>query len=147
MNVERLRQVRDHLETLPPQQFNMSDWIFHSNLVGYDKDGRPLKEASCGTSACIAGWACILNPIEAEREHGGQKVQVAIVGGVWECEERARELLGLDEHTAKALFTPHNVFGQGVSDLHEIDLPWAIRCLDHLIATGRVDWHKTRDAV
>lgn len=53
MNKERLLQLADLLDTLPPEKF---DYQFY---VGKDWDG-VSDIISCGTTACGIGWATIL---------------------------------------------------------------------------------------
>lgn len=78
--------------------------------------------SECGTAHCIAGWAGVLFGTPGEF-HGSSF---------------GREALGLDEETALDLF----YCGDGA----EGDEAWnstpqqAVRVLDHLIATGEVDW-------
>jgi hypothetical protein len=46
---DRMIQLRDFLETLPPEKFDMSKWGFcmHAEDMRHD----------CNTAACIGGWA------------------------------------------------------------------------------------------
>ena len=77
---------------------------------------------SCGTSACIGGFAAIL-------ANGG----TMRVGRDYESE--GREYLGLDPETAGNLFYP------GATEYgYEASADDAIKVLEHLKATGEADW-------
>lgn len=85
-------------------------------------------ETSCGTSHCIAGWArCLLAP-------RSRRTDSAV----------AQDLLGLSSDEA------HDLFYCGGAD--DNDPAWlskpsqAVAVLDHLIATGEVDWSVARSA-
>lgn len=54
MNVELLRKVKKHILEEPKRLYMTS----YMNFRKKDKIGRPFPK--CGTTACIAGWACIL---------------------------------------------------------------------------------------
>lgn len=82
MNIENMRILRDQLARLPDKKFNMGEIINH----------RP-----CGTVACIAGWAALLNggPTLLENEPDYSLHQIT----GW-----ARRWLGLRDPEARHLF-------------------------------------------
>jgi len=105
VNVENLRKVRDHIASLPPEQVNMG--LFQG-------------EKSCGTVACIAGWATELN--------GGR---------------RAQGWLGLYDRQTRELFTPRGWARDEHRRVEHTKLypkSRVVTTLDHLIETGEVDW-------
>lgn len=82
MNRDNVQKLIDHLEKLPPEQFDMTVW--RSN-------------AECGTVACIAGHAVeLLHP----EPHRVKHKQMRVV---------ASDLLGIPPEDAKQLFVPHMV--------------------------------------
>ena len=124
MNVERLTVLRDFIEKLPQEKFDMEDWVQHFTGA-----------AGCNTVGCIAGWAQIIFHIESFREQKEnetvydytrerQSFYVDFVGGE----------LGLAHDEAKKLFMP--------DDLSERTKAEAVEVLTNLIATGEVAWKK-----
>lgn len=125
MNRENIKKVRDVIASLPRGRFNMGDWV--SNL-----DLTPKQLAhTCGTAACIAGWTL------AVKSPGSRKRYWDSVDNI---EEVAGRYLGLSLDEAKRLFIP-----PGLS-IWKYTQPHAVRVLDHLLATGEVDWKSTRRA-
>lgn len=124
---ERLMRLRDFLAELPPEKFDMGDYIVPGDDDESDIDiySVPIKQAVdvCGTAACIAGWAQVLfNPTESQDE------------------ELARVALGLTEEEGQALFCPWTTEGSSVDRSEDLTLTQAVRVIDHLLATGDVDW-------
>lgn len=121
MNIERLKILADAVEGgLPEVKFDMQEWL---------AEGR-----SCGTVACIAGFAWMVMP-QAELE----AIDAEGVGDI------AAAWLGLDTETAKALFVPASegdVFG-GIS-YAQISRGMAARSIRILAETGKVDWKRAR---
>lgn len=137
-----IKRVRDRLAEVPDKEFDMDNWLSRPAwLARADDEITSLYGRHCGTAACIAGWACILNPIcQIDGE------DVVVQGAPWEVEYRARDLLDLDKAMADQLFKPSLTFGTGVAFNSDITRDWAVRCLDKLIETGAVDWPGTRHA-
>lgn len=116
--------------------------------IGLELDKRPnwfRSPDDCGTTCCIAGAAVSMFaeriPWNKDRRvhPGGFHI---FAGGVsWDyvgpC---ARDLLGLSNEQAEAIFCPPN-FRSG-----NIDAAWAARCIRHFMATGEIDWAGTKDA-
>lgn len=67
MNRERLTILRDHLVSLPPEDFNMEFW-------------------ECGTAACIGGWTERLFP-DAGRAHHALDLSHAQSGALFYLEK------------------------------------------------------------
>jgi hypothetical protein len=111
MNRENIKKVRDHIATLTPAHFDMKYYE---------------TEKGCGTVTCIAGWAKLLLAPDEPKAN-------ATLGA---------KLFGLDIEAAWSLFhagepDPRNPlyasrWGAGPSE--------AVRVLDHLLETGKVDW-------
>jgi len=121
MNRERIEKLRDFLrDDVPDERFDMSDYLVpsaRSRSNPYQKTvGAALK--SCGTAACIAGWAQYL--FEPRRR--------------WSF-EIGRDSLGLTDHEAKKLFLPIHL-----ESLSDIPRARAVATLTHLLETGEVDW-------
>ena len=49
---EAVQRLLDHLQSLPPQRFEMGLWFTENPQSGWNW--------SCGTSACMAGWAAVI---------------------------------------------------------------------------------------
>lgn len=115
-----LIKVRDHIASLPPGRFNMR-YLFKDRRGERWSDEAPHAQLvhPCGTAACIAGWTLALF---APNKRGGDA-------------DDAQTLLGLDEYQADELFLP-----QGYRNSRRYTQARAVRTLDHLIATGEVDW-------
>lgn len=97
MNRERLKILRDHLAALPDNQFDMDlEW----------------RERSCGTVACVGGWASYL--AAPDRERGSMEA-----GAIW---------LGLSGEQERRLFWP------GHMALHKIPKSDAIAAIDSMLA-------------
>lgn len=94
MNIDLLTRVRDHILERP-RRFTMGHWIQrkteHTRRYVGD-DGRLERFAPCGTAACIAGWACVLENDADTRFHN------------LSSSKRGRELLGLNAGQATELF-------------------------------------------
>lgn len=121
MNVERIRQLAAHLrEPTTAPHFDMDRWL-QSNATNRMPIGQAIY--TCGTVACIAGHATALFQPD---------IWVESVG-VWEIAER---LLGLTEDEASDLFLPTD-FRDNLSTITPEE---AAATLDHLAATGEVDW-------
>lgn len=60
MNIDNAKKLVGQLERLPDEKFWMASWIIHPEQQQY-RLGIPKKHRSCGTIACIAGWAQLLN--------------------------------------------------------------------------------------
>jgi len=130
MNIDRIKQLRDFMATLPPERIRMDRFI---SVIAKDNpdieddvdDDLYLKGAKtaldrhpCGTCACIAGWA---NYLFAPNEPQP-------------CTTTARRALDLTYQQDSALFTPAG---------WETDPPspaQVLATLDHLIETGEVRW-------
>lgn len=120
MNVENLRIVRDTIALLPPERFNMATWGgLQTNIYAQLVDQFQLKH-DCGTCGCIGGWAQALLSKKGEPE-----------------EFEPRDLLGLTSDEAEELFYPRLPNDRL---WNSVTIPEAVKVLDHLIETGKVDW-------
>jgi len=158
MKTERILELADmldaHAEAVAKMEsprlemgFNMTTW----GDKGYDVYGH-----TCGTAACIAGWAAaafgytgrakIFNPLRAEGlglyAHDGQ-------GGVLEIMGR---VLGLTGDQAGQLFTPNDYWDEGEDDaalacpaFASITPSEAAVTLRKLAETGEVDWSHVKE--
>lgn len=118
MNTERLREISDWLKAGAPERGGVAAF----NM------GEWQAESDCGTVCCIGGTACNWYGRNGEERRFGSL-------------DGARDLLGLKYKEAIDLFY---VNGEN-TDLEDITPAWAARCIDHLIATGVVDWEGTRN--
>ena len=60
MNTDRLLKLAAHLRTVPPDSFNLSQWVAPAHN-GMDKDQVVNSIVhSCGTVACAVGHACCM---------------------------------------------------------------------------------------
>lgn len=87
-NAELAYKVLDHIDA-DPGSWNQRYWI-----------SRPVA-AGCGTAACFAGWACMLSGDRPWWSLGAGSITdwVMTDGGEQSVEQRAAELLGIDENT------------------------------------------------
>lgn len=124
MNRENIKIVRDHIASLPPERFDMRFTFGDSGRVNerwyeHSVTAHELLHP-CGTAACIAGWAlAVLTPDSKKRLSS----------------DDAANLFGIDHHAGDTLFMP-----DGFSDPGRYTQPQAVAVLDHLLATGKVDW-------
>lgn len=89
MNVKLAKQVLEHIQDLPEgDTWEQSIWIIKSN---------------CGTTACFAGWTCVLSGTYSHGFFAGEKAQ---------------ELLELSSCEAKYLFFS----GHSLDDLKRVIL-------------------------
>lgn len=116
MNVENIKRVRDHIASLPPERFDMTVYGGHVTEDGDVVEDLRADVSDCGTVACICGWT----------------VAIFGVGEGLDDQSAACEVLGLTEMQGDLLFIPDPRNGRTSAD--------AARVLDHLIATGEVDW-------
>lgn len=111
MNRERVQQLRDHMAGLPEDAVNMDAYLD--------------KSPTCGTVACVAGYACLLFDSESpqslidavNREEG------------YSFFSAAQALLGLDRETAEHVFEG----SLGEEGSHRAI---ALKRLDSLLETG-----------
>lgn len=123
---DRMIQLRDFLETLPPERFDMSNYyiVTLTGNVPAHWFERPTEvvAADCGTSACICGWASVLR---APKEPFS--------------EDKTAKWLGLNGHEAHALFYPPG-YSRDVKEYRPYTRTQAVAVLDHYLATGKIDW-------
>lgn len=109
-NIELLTEVRDLIEA-DQSKLNMNYWVsIPADTVEFN-DGTTAK-VSCGTTACIAGWAVQLNGdkllVNEYSDFEGDKYLaeqcVARNGRVIDISHRAEKLLGLSNYEADVLF-------------------------------------------
>jgi hypothetical protein len=121
MNKERILQLADHLDNLPPTEpgFYMGSW-FQPVDENLDGDSTEVIRNECGTAACIAGHALrYFEDVPVKFSYP------ALAAG---------EILDLTYGQGDDLFTPFN-------HMNETDPHKAARVLRHLAATGEVEWH------
>lgn len=116
MNTERLREISDWLKAGAPERGGVVEF----NMAEWSGES----ESGCGSICCIGGTA--------------QAWYSKSDGRGWIS---SSHFLGLTEEQAEELFFASNSVG---NQLHTITPAWAARCIDHLIATGVVDWEGTR---
>lgn len=132
MNIWLLEQVRNAILAFP-EQYNQSCW-FHESGEHNKNDMR------CNTPSCVAGWAIHLGAPDREYVHADV------------VKTFARALLGLTKEQGDALFDGCPVLPIKVIDeesaffdltVESVVAPNAEKTaavIDHLIATGEVDW-------
>ena len=119
MNKAAVQELIDFMER-SPYDFEMGD-----DEPAVDEDG------GCGSAGCIIGHARLLWP---HSETG----LVSVIDAV-------QHKLDLNFYMFSRLYTPsRNLDGVSYID-GSIDKDWAIRTLEHLLATGEVDWMATRE--
>ena len=124
---DRMVRLRDFLAVLPATRFNMRYLVSRG---GQAECADPLTD--CGTAACIAGYALAMF---FDNTDDAGAVQVA-------------DCLGLTREQGDVLFLPHYHGGPPAS---EYTVEWAVRTLDHYLATldatgvGIIDWSVAAD--
>lgn len=96
MHLERMKTLRDHLRTLPPNKFRMESYLWSKNDADYQSGGlkvQRLYEPDCQTAACVAGWTCAL--------FGEQDLLIPN-----HSFRDGQRLLDLSDAQAEGLFTP-----------------------------------------
>lgn len=123
MNVGNILKVADAIEqaSVPGLGFNLR--LPYRKVLGEDCSGR-----SCGTVACIAGWAAVVegHAITTTTSWGGDILP-------W-----AQLYFGLNDREAGDLMAPLSIILFG-----RLPMPTdkqAVRCLRNLAITGKVDW-------
>ena len=120
MIVEHIQKVRDAVNE--SHQFDMTEW-------GYlPEEGNVFYRGHyCGSPACIGGHTEAVMVAEGlEIEHENDII-------IW---------LGLDPIQSSRLFNPNGV-EDGVY-IEDVTQDHAVRCLDHLIKTGEINWEATK---
>lgn len=127
-NIRRLIRVLEGKEKLPGLNFNMGSYVYRP----LDPDRAP----HCGTCACIAGHAAILEA-GYQRAPRGKKI---IRDLAEKSHETAARWLGLSQIDANKLFfgwgRPHEL----VTYMENITKEHAVAALKLLLKTGEVDW-------
>jgi hypothetical protein len=133
MNKEKLLELADYLDALPPERFDHGTWASHDN--------------ECGTAACIAGHQILKDHKQMFHDY----LSDAIPGTVFVS--RAQADLGLTNAQAGALFYPWNA--EGLHQEAYTKLEWAngkylgaasstakqaAYVIRHFVNTGVIDW-------
>lgn len=121
LNIPNIKRVRDHIAGLPPEQFDMSWWAGNPTVQANIQPADLLH--NCGTCGCIGGWteALLFPRLGADWPERGDYE----IGGA----------LGLSDAQSDELFYP-----SGIGNWKSISIQKAVAVLDHLMATGNVDW-------
>jgi hypothetical protein len=135
MNIDNINLLADTIEDHAKRKeglrgeigFNM-DYIFFTPLSERAKPKDNID--SCGTVACLAGWAGALAQPKASLRELNESEQL--------IRERAEVFLGLPSAEAGRLFYPSGV----MVSWGDITPKQAVRVLRHLAKTGKVDWSK-----
>ncbi len=118
---ERVAYLRDFLRTLPPERFDMRTFGRRGvRDTQHMQNGVRVSSDTCGTAACIAGWANLLWAKE---------------GQMTNAHRRAANFLGLDRRASELLFWPWQSAGGFDSTPTK-----AASVLDHYLATGEINW-------
>lgn len=101
MKVEKIKELADFIESIPPKRFNISNWV--SEIMGSNNDyyqaSQTLDINVCKTAGCIAGWAMAL-------ENGGTVTvpKISLPSEAKEIATIGAEILGLEYQKAVRLF-------------------------------------------
>jgi hypothetical protein len=130
MNTKRMIELRDFITKLPPEALNMNEWLVvcrNPRTVGQ------AREHTCGTIACLAGWAAIaLSPAETPIQQTDKRFRPKI--GDKRPSHVAQDLLELTGEEA------HNLFHGLWQDwpLEQVTKEQVVRKLTKIIKTGKV---------
>ncbi len=130
MNVENIRKTIDAIRAEKIARFDMSNWCVEKN--------------HCGTAACIAGFAALIDTDHVKSPRGDRWSFFAIGdsqidANIRYVDEVAQDFLGLTTDQAHDLFMPDILR----VPLREVSAENAIKVLENLIETGDVDWFVT----
>jgi hypothetical protein len=133
MNIEKMREVRAHIEALPELKINMG-YFFVRDLSG----------SSCGTVCCIAGWTIALETKLQDPDELKAWARKAVRSDP-ELEARpwlsmpevyvAAKILEIDYEDAFRLFVPT---GDNIGEMDTISKSEVLLALDRCIQLGRV---------
>ena len=119
LNVVLLTQVRDAILANP------GNWFSHV----VDEESIVRKGYLCNTPSCVAGWGIHIGAPHLETIP------------VWKVDGKAQKLFGLTDDQAEALFDPVPwEYIEGFDDDKEPEAWETAFVIDHLIATGEVNW-------
>ena len=142
MNIERLNQLADFLDALPPEKFNFQ-WLVTDPATRQCLMSTPATTPAgppCGTVCCAIGWTPTIWPEdckwtwksqEAWRAWSDRKGEVAwveILGADWE--RGARGFFELTRRQVQAMFLPWDqtdIFTDADEDEYEDGLPLLAR--------------------
>lgn len=123
-NVFALKAVRDLIKKSPAKH-DQTNWFSVSSDVVKFEDGSVAK-VSCGTTACVAGWASslagdvlVIQPHdwdEDEQMFRPSNVQT-LEGNTVYIENRGREVLGLTHNEAEYLFDQNRTRAEVLDNL------------------------------
>ena len=122
MNVGNILKVADAIDgrVVPDLGFNLQ--------LPFRTGGQDYSGHSCGTVACIAGWASLVEGRHIDDATSWRK----------EVMPWAQTYFGLDEAAANELMAPMSIILT-----RRFPMPSdkdAVRCLRNLAITGKVDW-------
>lgn len=119
----RLKLAKLLESRIAENHFYMGSFISHPTL---DEGEVPIGKmvGTCGSTACIAGWAAAMGAPETVQAEGSQRNTIYLA---------AKNFLGLDEEQANDLF---------YSNTWMNDPKDAAKVVRHLAATNEVDWSK-----
>lgn len=96
--------------------------ILRDHIAGLSPEKFDMSEWRCGTAACIGGWT--------ETLFAKKRLGESAVGA----------LIGLNPDQSEALFYPDLPDPDGDARAWNATPAEAVKVLDHLLATGEVDW-------
>jgi hypothetical protein len=144
VNVVEILRLADFMEKLRPKKISMHSYV---------------NENSCGTTACIAGWAILTKAIQQEPEKAGyvtayERARTYVYeqtrdraynyayeqpGHIVGIARAAAATLGLNQETAHKLF--HDFPGSCGANTRQPSKKQVVRTLRHLAVTGEVKWN------
>lgn len=140
-NTELLKKIKTVL-TLKPELWDQHQWARRALTVPEpvltdtaDDVAEEIKEVSCGTAMCVAGWACFLSgekidwTNDADVDEISNKIMATFLTSGETIESRARELLDISYEDAGTLFYG---FGEDAT----------LERLDELIEYGELEENK-----
>src|ERR1700744_3940662 len=135
VNVQNVTKLINHLRKINEANFDMSEWFdrnYYLDEEGYLWDVKPAAElvtymekgkGNCGTVACIAGHAALLEAAEKGK----------LTENITCVQSKAEEWLGLPHEMAQSLFKPgiwdNNEYAGG--DLRKHSLDKTLEVLEH----------------
>jgi hypothetical protein len=124
MNIENLKRLREHIQTINPDTFKMRTFSADQYEVYGDCEQDAIDHNWCGTSACLVGHMTTIEPLtvdEVSVENGGIFVDFVVYSyRVFDMEE------DIDDSVWKFLFETE----------WSNDIDHAIKRLDYVIEHG-----------
>lgn len=104
VEIEKMRQLADFLETVPPEDFDLDGWVQRSGDPSSVFFGLIKRRSACGFAGCAMGWAAYTEFFPGLRLTRDKK-DIAYAG--FTGYDAIKALLGINENQGYFLFSPN----------------------------------------